>query len=202
MRYITIQRFLLGFVFVFIANSSMAQEEEISPEYVVRNVVNNVLKVLDDPQLDEQQKRLIVFGLISNHIHFEEMSRRILAVHWKTLTDSQKIRFINLFEQNLLNSYWIRVRQYSGEQVKYIASSHDQKGFATVDTVIERDNQEIVIPVTYRMKYTGLEWLAYDFLIENLSLVQNYNREYMAVIKNSGVDGLLEHMAREARNFK
>lgn len=196
-------RYLLLFIlFSLQAAVSVAGESPASPEYVVRNVVNNVLKVLDDPQLEQKQKRLIVFGLVSNHIHFEEMARRILSVHWKDATDPQKIQFIQLFERNLLNSYWVRISQYAGEQIKYVASSQDLKGFATVDTIIERDNEEVVIPVTYRMKYNGLEWQAYDFLVENLSLVQNYQREYIAVIKNSGIDGLLEHMRRETSHFQ
>jgi ABC-type transporter MlaC component len=37
-------------------------------------------------------------------------------------------------------------------------------------------------------------WRAYDFLVESLSLVQNYRREYQAIIKNYGIQGLLEHM--------
>lgn len=196
-------KYLLIFISLSLcAPVSMAEESAVTPEYVVRHVVNNVLDALDDPDLTDQQKRLVVFGLVSNHINFEEMSRRILAIHWKDATDTQKIRFIGLFEQNLLNSYWVRIRQYAGEKIKYIASSQDLKGFATVDTIIERDNAEVVIPVTYRMKYNGLEWQAYDFLVENLSLVQNYQREYGAVIKNSGIDGLLEHMHREISNFK
>ncbi len=169
-----------------------------SPEYVVRNVVNHVLQALGDNSLDEEYKRLIVYGLISNHIHFEEMSRRILGPRWKTLTDLQKIRFIDLFEENLLNDYWVRVKQYSGEKIKYVTSTQDHNGFASVDTVIERDNNEVVIPVTYRLKYTGLEWLAYDFLVENLSLVQNYSREYAAIIQNEGIEGLLRHMQQQA----
>lgn len=200
MKNLEIKHVLLALIFMM--QTPVAQEEILSPEYVVRNVVSNVLDVLNDQSLDENHKRFIVYGLISNHIHFEEMSRRILGPNWKTLTDTQKIKFINLFKQNLLNDYWVRVKQYSGEKVKYVTSTQNQDGFASVDTVIEREDREVVIPVSYRLKYTGLEWLAYDFLVENLSLVQNYHREYAAIMKNSGIKGLLKHMHREMRNFK
>ncbi len=179
-----------------------AEDTAPGPDRIVRDVVNNVLQVLDNPDMELKHKRFVVYGLVGKHIDFVEMSRRVLAVYWKQATDQQKIHFINLFEQNLLNDYWVRVRQYSGERVKYISTSYDQMNHATVDTVIERENNEVVIPVTYRMKYNGVEWLAYDFLVENLSLVQNYNREYAAIIKNGGIDGLLQHMERQARNFE
>lgn len=179
-----------------------AETTATTPDKIVRDVINHVLKVLDDPEMDENHKRLIVSGLVSEHISFEEMSRRVLAVNWKQATDSQKIEFIDLFRQNLLYSYWVRIRQYSGEKVKYLATSYDQLNLATVDTVIERDNNEVVIPVTYRMKFDGERWLAFDFLVENLSLVQNYQREYSAILKNSGMDGLLTYMKRELQNLK
>ncbi|MDX1519471.1 MAG: ABC transporter substrate-binding protein, partial [Gammaproteobacteria bacterium] len=165
---------LILFLFQLPVITAAQEDRGEAPDRIVRDVINNVLKVLDDPDMDEKQKRQIVYGLASRHIDFEEMSRRILAVYWKQTTDLEKIKFMDLFEQTLLNNYWVRIRQYSGEKVKYIATSYDQLNHATVDTVIERENNEVVIPVTYRMKFNGAEWLAYDFLVENLSLVQNY----------------------------
>jgi len=197
-----LKQFLLLQIFVLLSMLHLAQAEDETPDRIVRDVINHVLKVLDDPEMDENHKRLIVSGLVSEHISFEEMSRRVLAVHWKQATDSQKIEFIDLFRQNLLYSYWVRIRQYSGEKVKYLATSYDQLNLATVDTVIERDNNEVVIPVTYRMKFDGEQWLVFDFLVENLSLVQNYQREYSAIIKNNGIDGLLTYMKRELQNLR
>ena len=195
-------KFLVSLILVSLFGLMSAHAEDVTPDRIVRDVINKVLKVLDDPAMDDNHKRLIISGLVSENVNFEEMSRRILAVHWREATDSEKIEFIELFKQNLLYSYWVRIRQYSGEKVKYIATSYDQLTFATVDTVIERENQEVVIPVTYRMKFDGEKWLAYDFLVENLSLVQNYQREYSAIIKNSGLDGLIQHMKRELQNLK
>ncbi|NIQ14452.1 MAG: ABC transporter substrate-binding protein, partial [Candidatus Dadabacteria bacterium] len=48
--------------------------------------------------------------------------------------------------------------------------------------------------ITYRMELKDDNWKAYDFLVESLSLVQNYRREYQAIIKNHGIQGLLEQM--------
>ncbi len=92
------------------------------------------------------------------------------------------------------------MRHYSGERVQYLAVSIEQNKYATVDTVIVREGNRVEIPITYRMELVDDEWLAYDFLVESLSLIQNYRREYLAIIKNHGIDGLLRHMQREIKN--
>jgi len=125
------------------------------------------------------------------------MSQRILATNWKKATDEQKIEFIFLFEKIILDDYWVRIRQFSGERVEYLAVSIDREIYATVDTVIVRGGTDVQIPITYRMQLKNGKWSAYDFLVESLSLIQNYRREYQAIIKNSGIKGLLEYMNNE-----
>ena len=44
--------------------------------------------------------------------------------------------------------------------------------------------------------------MAYDFLVESLSLVVNFRTEYRNIINLSGIDGLLEHMKGETEKFR
>jgi len=41
----------------------------------------------------------------------------------------------------------------------------------------KEDGSSVEIPITYRMELKNGNWRTYDFLVENISLVQNYNRE-------------------------
>lgn len=50
------------------------------------------------------------------------------------------------------------------------------------------------IPVSYKMKLTDGEWYIYDVIIENVSLVSNYRNLYAAIIKSSGLNGLLNQL--------
>ena len=97
----------------------------------------------------------------------------------------------------LFNTYWSRIKNYNNEKVEYITGMIEGNRFATVNTVIISD--KIEIPITYRMELVDGKWMAYDFLIESLSLVTSYRTEYRNVIKTKGVDGLLVEM-RERLN--
>ena len=175
--------------------SSQANEE--SPGKIVKQTIDQVLSVLDDKNIEEEKRKSIVFKLVKERINFKEMSRRILALNWHIASEEQKTEFISLFQEILLNTYWVRMKRYAGERVEYITVSFDNEDYATVDTIIVRDKEDIEIPISYRMKRFVNIWFAYDFTVERLSLVQSYRNEYRAIAKNFGVDGLLEHMRRE-----
>lgn len=190
----------LNFLFISLLlclTSVSLQAEEESPGKIVKQTVDQVLSVLKDESLDEEKKKETVFKLVKERINFKEMSRRILATNWNVADEKQRKEFMSLFEQILLNTYWDRMQNYAGERVEYITVSRDTEGYATVDTVIVKDKNNIQIPISYRMKRFINIWFAYDFTVENLSLVQSYRNEYRAIAKNHGVDGPLEQMKRD-----
>ncbi|MCZ6803002.1 MAG: ABC transporter substrate-binding protein [Proteobacteria bacterium] len=143
----------------------------------------------------------MIYKLVEVRINFKEMSRRILAINWKVATEEQKTEFISLFKEILLHTYRVRIKRYAGECVEYITVSFDNEDYATIDTIIIRDKNDIEIPISYRMKRIVNIWFAYDFTVERLSLVQSYRNEYRALVKNFGIDGLLEQMTREIAGY-
>lgn len=174
------------------ATSAYAAMGNDEPGITVKETVNRVLDVLTDKGMSEEEKRSKTYSIVGSQIDFFGMSRRILAINWKKSTDEQKQQFEDLFRQILLNTYWQRIKNYNNEKVEYITGMIEGNRFASVDTVIVSD--KIEIPITYRMEFIDGKWLAYDFLIESLSLVTRYRTEYRNIIKNHGIDGLLGQM--------
>ncbi|MCG8380231.1 MAG: ABC transporter substrate-binding protein, partial [Proteobacteria bacterium] len=171
--------------------ASTTQAEQEDPGKIVKKTIDRVLAVLRDDELNENKKKKIIFNLVKDRINFKEMSRRVLASNWKVASEEQKTQFILNFQEILLNTYWSRIKRYAGERVEYISVSFDNDDYATVDTIIVRDKNNIEIPISYRMKRFVNIWFAYDFMVERLSLVQSYRNEYRAITKNVGIAGLL-----------
>ena len=183
----------------FSINAKEKNTEE--PGKIVKETVDQVLLVLQDASLNELKRKELITNLITPRIHFKDMSRRVLATNWKAATEQQQKEFTTLFQQILINTYWIRMNQYAGERVEYISVSSDRDGYATVDTIIVRDKSDVEIPLSYRMKRFVDVWYAYDFVVETLSLVQSYRNEYNATIKNYGIDGLLDLLKQEVESY-
>ncbi len=192
----------ISFITLLMCSSSFnIQANEESPGEIVKQTVEQVLLILQDDSLDEAKKKHFVSGLIEQRINFKDMARRILATNWKVATEEQRTQFTNLIKEILINTYWIRMNQYAGEHVEYISVSSDRDGYATVDTIIVKDKNDIEIPISYRMKRFVDVWYAYDFVVETLSLVQSYRNEYAATVKNYGIDGLLDLLQQEVDSY-
>ena len=189
--------FFTCLLFCSVFQNASAAGSEDKPGLIVQNTVNKVLDILTNKELSEAEKKVQAYDIVGKQINFTGMSRRILAINWKKSTDAQKQEFENLFREILLNTYWQRIKNYDNEKVEYITGMIEGNRFATVDTVIISDKLEI--PITYRMELVDGNWLAYDFLIESLSLVTRYRTEYRSTIKTHGIGGLLSRMSEKTK---
>jgi len=176
-----------------LANAAAIDER---PIVIVKDTITRVLTALGDDTLSEDERRDRVAAIASERINFYEMSRRILAVNWAKADKDEQRQFVELFREILTNTYWRRIKEYRNEEVVYFTGSIDEEIFATVDTVIQ--SETIEIPVTYRLKYSDGKWLAYDFLVENQSLVSTYRKSFSETIKNHGMSRLLKEMEKRS----
>ncbi len=187
-----ISSLLFCFGTLMMVSPAVLSQDGDDPGPAVMDTVNQVLAVLRDTKAVEADKRAKVYSLVEGRIDFEGMSRRILAVDWKNLDAAQRAKFQDLFKQLLLDSYWAQMRKYKDEKAEYVTAILEGDTDATVDTIIVSGTVEI--PVTYRMEKLNGTWLAYDILVESLSLTSNYRNEYRTVIKSKGIDGLFARM--------
>ena len=164
-----------------------------TPTDTVKETVDGVLAMLSDTSLDEKSQRDNVMTLVSERFNFPGMSKRVLATNWKKANESQRARFVELFSQILGNTYWSRLRDYRDEKVEYIGEKIQNEKTARVKTLIITTTNEI--PVDYSLHKAGDDWLAYDVVIEGVSLVRNYRSSYQQIVKQEGIDGLLAKMA-------
>ena len=178
------------------AQTALATDE--TPILIVKDTITRIMKTLADDSLSTEVARKRVGQIASERINYYEMSKRVLAVNWSKADPAQQKRFIKLFRKILSNAYWARIKEYRNEEVVYFTSSIENEIYATVDTVIQSDVVEI--PVTYRMKYTDGKWLAYDFLVENSSLIATYRTSFAEIIKNHGMERLLKEMEEKAKS--
>jgi phospholipid transport system substrate-binding protein len=163
-----------------------------SPLEVVRTTVDGVLAVLADPALGEDSRKRQVKALIGEHFDFTAMANRVLATNWRKATPAERSRFTSLFRELLSNTYWARISGYTNERVEYLGERQRSEQLATVSTVIKTDTVEI--PVDYKLYQRAGRWLAYDVVIEQVSLVRNYRGSFQDIVRERGVAGLISEL--------
>ena len=175
----------------------------LSPQQTVKNAIDEVLSILTDPNLDAQRRdqavRKKIRQIVDERFDFRSMSQSVLATNWQRATAYERDRFVDFFSQSLENTYVGAIESYRDERIKYTGEKI-RGDRAVVDTVIV--SKKVEIPVSYKMKLDNGVWRAYDVVIEQVSLVNNYRNLYANIIKSEGVNGLLNRLEGRLKKYR
>jgi phospholipid transport system substrate-binding protein len=155
-----------------------------------------VVKVLQDPALDQTQRRAEIRAIALEAFDVTEAARRTLGPHWPKRTPAERQEFIGLFQGLLERGYLSRIGEYGGESVQYVGERIEGE-YATVRALIvtQKGTQ---VPVEARVLRQGDRWRMYDVLIENVSLIASYRSQFDRVIRTSSYEELVRRLkARE-----
>jgi phospholipid transport system substrate-binding protein len=126
------------------------------------------------------------------------MARRSLARHWKKRTNEEKQEFVALYANLLERTYMNRIENYSGEKVTY--DGERIEGNYSLVNITVYTSQDLEIPVQYRLKKRGSDWLIYDVLVEGVSLINNYRQQFNDIILKSSYEDLVEQLRKKVAN--
>ncbi|MEM7542184.1 MAG: ABC transporter substrate-binding protein [Pseudomonadota bacterium] len=174
-------------------------EEMRTPTETVEGAINKVLKALRDKDLDQEQQWEQIGLVINANFDFRSMSQSVLANEWRSASAEEKRRFVEYFSQYLEDTYRTKIEAYTDQHVEYL-SENVRRDRAVVDTQIVTSATRI--PVTYRLRVHQDRWLAYDVVIEGISLVANYRNTFSAIVKSEGVEGLLANLEGRIAAYK
>ncbi len=166
------------------------------PTEKMRQTADKILSIVADPSLKKsskvEERRRLIRKAVDERFDWEEMARRSLARHWAPRTDEEKKEFVRLFGDLLERTYMSKVEGYSGEKVLYEGEKADGE-YATVNVKIVT-KKNVDIPVVYRLKKGGDDWLVYDISIEGVSLVNNYRTQFNSIITQSSYENLIKKL--------
>jgi len=191
------------FLLVLLA-APTARGAAAGPREQLNAAIDRVLKILDDPAFKPEVRRAErrkAIRLIADEIFdFDEMARRALGQHWRSLTPDQQREFVPLFADLLDRAYISTIERYSGEPIQY-TDERVEGDLALVSTkIITKQRQEI--PVGYRMSRHGDRWLIYDVSAEGVSLIANYRTQFNNVIRTSSYEDLVKRMRTRIEEFR
>jgi phospholipid transport system substrate-binding protein len=169
------------------------------PTDQLREYTDQVVKVLDDPSMQRQDRRAAVRKIAHEAFDVAETAQRVLARHWQARTPAEREEFTQLFADLLERTYIARMDEYGGERIKYLGESIDGKLASVRARIVTRTGTEVA--VESRMNLKGERWLIYDVLIENVSLVANYRSQFDRIIRTSSYEELMRRLKNKRNEF-
>lgn len=178
--------------FSFVSGAQVQAAPE--PTEQIRPVIEKIATMLTEEsykKLDHDQQFARFLALAGERFDFDEMSKRVLGPQWNTLSADQKQLFIQRFTRLLGHTYMDKIATYSGEKILY-ESPRIRGDRAEVRTSIQFRSG--TVPISYIMHLKGSQWMAYDLVVENISLVRNYMEQLRSILQKNGFDGLIRQL--------
>ena len=129
--------------------------------------------------------------IILPRFDFAEMARRSLGNNWSNLKGKEK-EFLAAFVQFAEASYMNALGSYRGEKMVYGREQID-KNLAEVDTEVVNSRGDGT-PIVYKLHLVGRDWKVYDAIIDQVSLVSNYQSQFSRILQTASMDELVRRL--------
>ncbi len=187
-----------------LSGPSYAATAPLTPH--VRLTIDSALAILNDPALQGEshraERRSRVRALVEETIDFDEMTKRSLGIHWRKRTEKEKHEFVRLFSALLEASYMDQIEANYDAKVLYTGEKINKKHTRGIVRTKVRTRKDSEVPIDYRMMKKERGWVAYDIIIEGVSLVSNYRTQFNQIIQRSSYEGLVKGLRKKLKNRK
>lgn len=175
------------------------------PKAEIQSTIDSILDILRDKALavadKKEERRDKITVLIDDRFAFQEMSRRILARHWKNRTAEERKEFISIFSDTLVTSYVGKIERYTDEKITYDKETFKgNKKYGVVSTTVV--TKDVNIPIDYKVMLRDRKWWVYDVVIEGVSFISTYRSQYNKVIKRESYAELIRKMKGKLDEMK
>jgi phospholipid transport system substrate-binding protein len=191
---------ILGCTLALAFAPALAQQD-LTPEALVKKVTADVLETIkNDPQLaagDRRKALDLAEKKVLPHVDFPEATRLAVGKAWKGASPEQQEKLVAEFRAMLIRIYSNAINAYRGQTMRVMPVKMAQDATdVTVRNQYRSPGRQPVM-VEYAMHKTPEGWKIYDIVVENVSLVLTFRGEFEAVMRQSGVDGLIKRMAEK-----
>ena len=170
-----------------------------APTEQVRQYTDQVVKILENPELRSVDKRAAVRKVAVEIFDVNETARRALGPHWQARSTTERDEFVLLFADLLERTYISKIDLFGGERLQYTTESIDGDFAVVRAKVITKKGTEI--PVEARMLRHSDHWLIYDISVQNISLISNYRTQFDRIIRMSSYDELVRKLRENREQF-
>jgi len=166
----------------------------------VKGLLDKVMAIQNNPSLDKSARTQAIRQIIKQSFDFNLMAQNSLGSTYGSLGTGQRQEFVSTFTYLFQDSYTRMVLEFlKKETIKYDRERREGKG-ARVDTQMVRTNE--TIPVDYLMRPQGQGWLLYDVIVDGVSILDTYQRQFSQVIRTNSFQFLLNRMKTQVQALR
>jgi ABC-type transport system involved in resistance to organic solvents, auxiliary component len=183
---------------LFTSVGALAADPE--PLALMKRLSNQMLSELNrnlDKLRGKEGDKLVnslVDRVLLPHFDLVNMSRAVVGRdYWQKASLATQQQFTDEFTKYVSGTYAAAIRSYDGEEMKFYPIRGEVGDRTKVDSDLLLKNGSS-IRIQYSLAKQGERWLIYDFSVDGISLVKNYNSQFAAALRQGGLSGLLKQL--------
>ncbi|MBM3587682.1 MAG: ABC transporter substrate-binding protein [Alphaproteobacteria bacterium] len=190
------RRFLMFGVFGLVTMPARAQQMDITRATAfVDKTGQDLINAINDPRLNQTQRRDKVASILRSAIDIEGTGRFILGRYVRQASPAELQEYLKLFDEIIIRNLSARFGEYRGVKFLLGRSQQRREEDALVSTLVERPNMP-PFTLDWRVAEINGQPRVVDVIAEGTSLRLTTRSEYSAVIQRNGgrVAALLDAM--------
>jgi phospholipid transport system substrate-binding protein len=184
---------IVSVLFLTFAANAAAESAKEQLQGTIDHVIE-VLRTIRGPE-DIERNRKALRQVLLTRFDFAAMAQKSLGNRWNDLKGSEE-EFVSAFTDFVEHSYMSTLGSYRGEKVVYDRDQANGES-ARVDTRVV-GGQGDPIKIDYKLHRTGKQWMVYDAVIDDVSVVENYRSQFMRILKTASLEELIQSLRAKA----
>ena len=190
-----IANFLFLVIFCLsLSNSSQA----IEPDIFVQSTVNRASQTLSK-NISKKEKMLELQKLAKDTVDIKGIGFYTLGKYRKEISEDQKVKYSELFEDYFLKSFSSRLSEYSNPKINVISKDKKNDKYTIVSSILVATKDRPEVKIDWRIYTKNPDNpLIRDLIIEGLSLARTQKEEFASIIKsnNGNIEALFESLKK------
>ena len=186
---------LVFFVLLLLSEKSFS----IEPDKFIQSIADEASKILiNNSSKEEKMEKLKAIALKS--VDIKGIGLYSLGSHRKSLSDSQKEKYNELFKKYFLKSFSSRLSDYTDPKINVLSMEKINDKYTIVTSVLIATEKNPEVKINWRV-YTKdpTNPLIRDLIIEGLSLARTQKEEFNSVILSN--DGNINSLFANLTEF-
>lgn len=132
--------------------------------------------------------------LLSGLLDYQEISRRTLEPTWCALSPTERHAFTDAFSALAGHAFLINLTRADARQNYQSESIAGAEARVVAEAVAHDGAGGSPRHIEYRLSLEGRQWLVTDVVVDGISLVESYRRQFSRLVKREGVGGLIARL--------
>jgi len=183
-----IMRTIIGSILMISVSVAGATTTPMVTLQGTNNKVNALLKIAAAPGTPADQKRKSeIKAMAAGLFDYKELVKRAMADHWTTITPVQQDDLVATLKELIERKYVQQLKSNVDYKIKYGAEKVTGGDASVMTTLkVNTKGKSTDAEVEYKMHELGGQWLVWDVITDETSLMRNYKGQFDRIIRNEG----------------